>query len=181
MNNCKDRKIIFVGGIHGVGKTTLCKKVSEELTIKHYSASNLIFNLKSENTIKDKQVSDVRKNQDDLLSAVNKYFNNKEYYLLDGHFCLLNNKWDITKVPLDTFKDLGIRVIIVLVDDESEVLKRLLSRDAKNYSIDLIKKFQEMEISYAQEIAKCIGVKCKIFNASCDDTEILSFIKAILG
>ena len=70
MNATFDKKIIFVGGIHGVGKTTLCRKISEKLLLKHFSASDLISNLKSENIAKDKKVSDVNENQNILLESI---------------------------------------------------------------------------------------------------------------
>lgn len=34
--------IHFFGGIHGVGKTFLCKRLSSQLSIKHFSAGELI-------------------------------------------------------------------------------------------------------------------------------------------
>lgn len=38
----KTSNIIFIAGIHGVGKSTLCKKLSSRYNIEHYSASELI-------------------------------------------------------------------------------------------------------------------------------------------
>ncbi len=38
----KQKDIVFVGGIHGVGKSTLCSKFNNLLGISHYSASDLI-------------------------------------------------------------------------------------------------------------------------------------------
>lgn len=34
--------IIFIGGIHGVGKGTLCKRIESELGIIHLSASEVL-------------------------------------------------------------------------------------------------------------------------------------------
>ena len=42
------RQIIFVSGVHGVGKTTLCKKIASRYKIEHFSASNLIAKEKAE-------------------------------------------------------------------------------------------------------------------------------------
>lgn len=36
------KNIIFIGGIHGVGKGTLCEKVCNKLNIKHLSASEVL-------------------------------------------------------------------------------------------------------------------------------------------
>lgn len=175
-----DKKIIFVGGIHGVGKTTLCRKMAECISLKHYSASELISNLKAENISKDKKVRDVRENQNTLLESIDRYINNRENYLLDGHFCLLDNDENVTEVPFDTFKLLGLKAIVVLVDRESRILKRLEDRDSRRYSINLIKEFQEKEIKYAKEVAKRIGISYRIINAMHEGNEMLDFIHSIL-
>lgn len=36
------KKIIFIAGSYGVGKTTICNQLSKSLKIKAYSASDLI-------------------------------------------------------------------------------------------------------------------------------------------
>lgn len=88
------RQIIFVSGVHGVGKTTLCKKIASRYKIEHFSASNLIAKEKAEEHLQNKQVENITGNQDFLVTAINKYFKNETWYLLDGHFCLLNN-WSL--------------------------------------------------------------------------------------
>lgn len=39
---CVSKKIIFIAGSYGVGKTTICNQLSKSLKIKAYSASDLI-------------------------------------------------------------------------------------------------------------------------------------------
>ncbi|KOA18319.1 adenylate kinase [Clostridium homopropionicum DSM 5847] len=181
MDRIINKKIIFVAGIHGVGKTTLCKKISQILSLKHYSASELIMNFNLDVIRKDKKVSDISENQNILLDSIERYLNDEEYYLLDGHFSLLDTNGNITEVPLDTFKSLGLKAIIVLVDEESEILKKLISRDKGCYQIKLIKKFQEKEICYAKEVAESIGIKCKIVNVNSDIDQLVIFINDILN
>ena len=41
--------INFIGGIHGVGKTTFCKLLTERIGYLHYSASSLIKEYKKRN------------------------------------------------------------------------------------------------------------------------------------
>ena len=63
--------IIFIGGIHGVGKGTLCKRIESELGIIHLSASEVLkwkgFNVDSS----DKRVADIDSTQDYLLKNLN--------------------------------------------------------------------------------------------------------------
>lgn len=180
MNNDYNKKIVFVGGIHGVGKTTLCKKISNELALEHYSSSELISKLKAKNISKDKKVNDISGNQNILLQSVNKYLSEEKLYLLDGHFCLLDSYGCVTKIPFDTFKHLCLEAIIVLVDDESKISERLMGRDTRLYPISLVKQFQTDEIQYAKEVAEYLNIKYKIINVSTDFNEALLFIKNIM-
>lgn len=93
------RRIIFVGGVHGVGKTTLCDDLAAKFNIEHFSASTLIAREKEEEHLRSKRVDNIAKNQDHLVVAINKYFNSTSWYLLDGHFCLLNKDNKITQIP----------------------------------------------------------------------------------
>ena len=54
MNN-----MIFVGGIHGVGKTSFCKKISKAYSLEFYSASALISEIKKEQFSKNKMVEHI--------------------------------------------------------------------------------------------------------------------------
>ena len=51
--------IHFFGGIHGVGKTFLCKRLSSQLSIKHFSAGELI----NQGIQKNKEVKSINSNQ----------------------------------------------------------------------------------------------------------------------
>ena len=89
-----DRKVIyviFVSGIHGVGKDYFTRKIEEELGIKSYSASELISEYGNVNFNSDKKTKNIGSNQDYLLQAIRSEKLPKEY-ILNGHFCLLNEK-----------------------------------------------------------------------------------------
>src|SRR5262249_1164106 len=104
----KNRNVIFVGGIHGVGKTTYCEKLSSDLNLKHYSASDLIKEVKRTNSV-HKNVKNIPQNQDILLDAIDKCFYENKWYILDGHFCLLNEQGSISPIPFATFQSIGPR------------------------------------------------------------------------
>lgn len=176
MNN----NIIFVGGIHGVGKTTLCNLLSHSLDIKSYSSSKLISLIKNDNISADKKVSNIEENQNVLLSAINKLVQEEKPYLLDGHFCLINEKNKITEVPIGVFENLNIKEIFVLVDDIENILKRLEQRDSKEYQNKLINEFQEREVKWAKEVAKNIGVKCNIIDVKMENAELLGYMQGLI-
>lgn len=62
--------MIFISGVHGVGKTYFCDMVKKELGINAYPASQLIAKKKKAGFDSSKLVSDIDKNQQYLLMAV---------------------------------------------------------------------------------------------------------------
>ena len=82
--------MIFVSGIHGVGKTYFCNMIKEKLGIRNFSASQLIAEKRKRNFSVDKCVSDIDDNQLFLLDAINELRQAGEEFILDGHFCLFN-------------------------------------------------------------------------------------------
>lgn len=59
--------MIFVSGIHGVGKTYFCNLIKEKLGIESYSASHLIADRRNKGFSADKCVSDIDDNQSFLF------------------------------------------------------------------------------------------------------------------
>ena len=92
--------MIFVSGIHGVGKTYFCNMVKDELGIKNYSASQLIAGRRGKGFLVDKFVSDIDDNQAILLDAINELRQADEEFILDGHFCLSNEDGVIARIPM---------------------------------------------------------------------------------
>ena len=63
--------IVFVGGIHGVGKTYLGEPVAKTLGVRHATASQLIREERGlQSWGSDKRVSDINDNQRALVSAM---------------------------------------------------------------------------------------------------------------
>lgn len=169
--------INFIGGIHGVGKTTFCKLLTEKIGYLHYSASSLIKEYK--NLEKDKKVDKVNENQDILITAIKNTFNIQNNYILDGHFCLLDTKNQIIEVPFSTFETLNLKKIIVLKDSSCNIHEKLLKRDKINYDIDLIENFQDKELSYSKKIANLLNIPYKVFDIDSDIDEIINFITSL--
>ncbi|MDO9566554.1 MAG: AAA family ATPase [Candidatus Desulfaltia sp.] len=98
--------MIFISGVHGVGKSYFCEEVKRRLGLNAYSASMLISELKKERFEKNKLIRDIDDNQDYLLSAIKRIRGSEKFYLLDGHFCLLNAQGQVQRIHLQTFLDL---------------------------------------------------------------------------
>jgi len=99
------KNIIFIGGIHGVGKGTLCEKVCNDLNLLHLSASEVLK--WEEISEKDnKLVKDFTLTQNRLITNLQQIVKENERYVLDGHYCLLNNDNVPKKIDFDTFKSI---------------------------------------------------------------------------
>ena len=174
------RQIIFIGGVHGVGKTTLCKKIESRFNIEHFSASNLIAKEKAEENLRNKQVENITGNQDFLVTAINKYFKSETWYLLDGHFCLLNKNNEITKIPYSTYEGICPSAIIVLVDEPENIYTRLNLRDSIKHDLSLLRSFQEQEIDYADYIKDKLNIPYIMCNIS-EEEKIYTFIEDLVS
>ncbi len=171
------RKLIFVGGIHGVGKTWLCQSLKDTIGIDHFSASQLIMNLKDEQLYdKDKSVINIDGNQDILLNSINKYISPNAIAFLDGHFCLLNSKHEIEPIPIETFIGIAPTAIIVLYDTIDNIDQKISGRDGVKYDYDFLSYFQDEEIKYSKYIAEYLRVPYLAFNVTEDIGRICDFI-----
>ena len=153
----KENKIIFIGGIHGVGKGTICKKICKSSNFIHITASEILkWNEMSEPG--NKRVSNIQSTQDRLLEGLSKIVKKGEGYLLDGHYCLLNEKKEIEKIPIETFKKISPKLIAVVTAEVGVIKERLEERDSKSYDFDLLKRMQIAEMEYAQQISSKLEV-----------------------
>lgn len=177
-----NRNIIFVGGIHGVGKTTLCSKIINRTGLKHFSASELIKKVKHDDVCKKRKlVPDINENQNYLSIALNEYMNEDLTYLLDGHFCLLNNEGAITRIPFSTFQDVSPSCIVTVSDSVDNIISRLSKRDSETYDDKYISLFQKEEIEYSKYIAKSLRVPFYEFEMKGDIDSLVFFILNATG
>lgn len=164
----KTGKIIFVGGVHGVGKSTFSSLVKSKCPqIYSLSCSEII---KWENPT-HKEVENVGETQNKLLQNIPYFIDQDKNYILDGHFCLLTEKGCIERIPMEVFETISPSFIVVLKDSPHKICQRLNVRDAHCYSIEFIAEFQREEIKYAKEVADTLGVPIEICNSfDCEDT-----------
>lgn len=174
------RRIIFVGGIHGVGKTTLCKSLCTEFNIKHYSASELISEVRQINFHTNKQTDNIETNQDALITAINEFLDFNTYYLLDGHFCLLTQDEKVSRIPVSLFSAISPMSIILLHDDPKKINTRLMGRDREKYNIDLLVSLQEEETIYSEYIANHLNIPYLKASPFTDKEAIYNFVDGIL-
>lgn len=150
--------MIFIGGVHGVGKSFFCDQIKTEMGLEAYSASKLISELKNEEFTVNKKINDIHGNQGYLLEAMKRLSTLEGDFLLDGHFCLLNGEGVVQRIPLATFEQLSPLAIIVLYDKVETIISRLNKRDRVYYEFNKIEAFQREELTYSQEVSIALGV-----------------------
>ena len=169
------QNIIFIGGIHGVGKGTICLKLADEFNFKHLSASQVLKWSEVSPDMSNKFVKDISDTQNRLIDGLGGLISREEKYLLDGHFCLFDSRGIPQKVSIDTFHKIAPKAITVVITDVIEIVNRLRKRDGKEYDPFLLDKMQNSERRHAIFVAKELDIPFfEIRNSNMD--ELINFI-----
>ncbi len=178
------KKLIFVGGIHGVGKSTICRNVCVDNTFTHLTASELIksesHNKSLLNNPSSKKVSALKDNQKCLTLALEKKTSQGGSFLLDGHFVLFDTDGKIQKIPLATFKKIMPEELVVITGDPKIIQDRLYGRDKQKYELRALREMQKKEVAHAIRIGAKLNIKVK--QLEMDDTKgFLKLVKDSVG
>lgn len=164
--------LYFIAGVYGVGKSTLCEKISTILDIPFYSSGDLISNINGETYGANKTVKDKAQNQIILVSAVNQLYLRYPAMLLVGHFCIFDKNTKVDILPEDVFAQLKILKIILLEAEEEIIINHLSKRDNKFYSKEQIVELQSIERIQALKIASKLEIPIVIHQMKFDDCDI---------
>jgi adenylate kinase len=154
---CTPSRFIFLGGVHGVGKSTLCKNVFSPMGYACATASSII-KAAGGSVVTDKTVKNVDSNQDLLLRSLPLVLKQYARFVLDGHFTLVDAKGHIEPIPIDVFRRINPNALVLLIGNPTEIARRLSARDDKKWSQSFIAEFQNTEIHHAEEIANALDV-----------------------
>ncbi|MBA3986452.1 MAG: AAA family ATPase [Flavobacteriales bacterium] len=169
--------IVFIGGIHGVGKSTICNSICNALKISYLSASDVLKWSKLNSDVKNKKVEDISLTQNLLINGLNEHVQKDCKYILDGHYCLLNKDGHVERIPIETFQKINPNALSVIIAGVTEIKNHLESRDNRAYDFDLLNEMQETEIQYAKDISSLL--RRPLFIAQKDEiTELINFIKS---
>jgi adenylate kinase len=146
-------RVIFLAGVHGVGKGFLGAPVANELGICHLTASQLIREEKGHASwSSDKRTSEPDDNQLALIRAVAKRRLGNQDLLLDGHFVLRDVSGKIIRLAQEVFSKLQLSSVILLTEDADTISQRLNERDGKAMNTVAIEELNAEEARHAQEI-----------------------------
>lgn len=169
--------VFFMGGIHGVGKSTICERLCNIYNMQYLSASD-VLKWKTINSEQDnKKIKNVIENQDRLIIGLKSVVKEDNLYFLDGHYCLLNKEEAIVQVPMETFRQINPLLLCLIVGDIGDIKQRLQERDKQSYSASLLARMQAAEIDYAKEVSKVLDVPLTIGDAD-NFGQIISSINA---
>ena len=149
---------VFVAGVHGSGKSTLCDEVSRLIGAPFVTASSLIKRAKSMGI--EKSVSNVEYNQAILISEFRNLSNANSRIILDGHFCLLNQDGEIEELSANVFRQLSIKQIVLVIAAPPVIYERLLARDGTTHGLEVatIEAFQRAELKNARNVSNELGL-----------------------
>ena len=158
-------RTLFIGGVHGVGKSTACAQVANDLSCLHVRASDLIRQERSNAIAKNgKLVEDVNGNQEILLQGFNrlKSSSTAQCILLDGHYALRDSATNIQLLPVTIFQELRLSGLVCLENDPSVIVKRIKARDGSSISIEDVSELQKAELEHAQTVSKALSLPLSI-------------------
>lgn len=173
--------VIFVAGVYGVGKTTICDKLSLEIDVPHYSASDLITEYIGEIYGANKAVSNIDNNQRNLINAVKKVLETNKQIILSGHFCIFDKKMNVIALPQYVYEDLYIDKIILLENDVNIIIKNLNRRDNKTYLVENIINLKRAEEKASIDISQVLKVPMEKHKLNYDDTDLSILRDKIIG
>jgi adenylate kinase len=172
----KTREVVFLGGIHGVGKSTLADQC-KELRVEHLRASDLIRKASSDARFDAaKRVKDVEGNQGILVRAFEQATADGGRFLLDGHFTLFNAVGSIERVPLQTFEALAPQAVGVVIDDAEEISSRLSKRDGRCPDTKVLAQMLDEELSHATIVSKSLDIQLAVIHSG-DSVAFAEWIK----
>lgn len=148
--------VVFVGGVHGVGKSTCCAQVAQLAGCLHVTASEIIRRERAQAIASaGKLVADVNGNQKLLIRGFHTLRGEAGTtpILLDGHFAMRDGLGDIQSVPVDVFRSLGIDRVVCLVDEPSAIAERTRRRDGTAPADQEIAALQDAELRHARSVA----------------------------
>lgn len=173
--------IVFIGGIHGVGKTYLGAPAAQRLGLRHATASQLIREERGlQSWGADKRVEGIDENQAALIAATRRVRSEGEKLLLDGHFVLRGTNGEINEIETTVFQDLQIGAVLLLHADVDVVFERLQARGDTSWTESELRLLAEKEEAHARRVVGELGISFT-YLSNPNSTEFGAALAKILG
>jgi predicted transcriptional regulator/adenylate kinase len=164
-DTCFSDNMVFVAGMHGIGKSTLAANYIAPLGFECVSASSIIKEQKG-NVSEDKKNKEINDNQKLLVNGIAKYKVLYNQLAIDGHFVLLNENMEFTEIDEDVFKAISPSAIILLTTNSPSIIRdRLVKRGMQDtWSIPFIRDFLRREKTLAIRVAKSLCIPLIVYD-----------------
>lgn len=166
------KSTIFIAGVYGTGKSTMCSASSKMLHIPAFSAGDLISSINGEKYGANKAVTDKDGNQALLVERVQQLFKKYERIILAGHFCIFNANAGIEILPESVYHALSISQIILLETNSQTIISNLRRRDGMAYSLKSISKLIEKEREQSERISEQLNCPLSIYQMTFTDQDV---------
>ncbi|CDE73165.1 putative uncharacterized protein [Acidaminococcus sp. CAG:917] len=166
------KSTIFIAGVYGTGKSTMCSALSKMLHIPAFSAGDLISSINGEKYGANKTVTDKDGNQALLVERVQQLFKKYERIILAGHFCIFNANAGIEILPESVYHALSISQIILLETNSQTIISNLRRRDGMAYSLKSISKLIEKEREQSERISEQLNCPLSIYQMTFTDQDV---------
>lgn len=170
--------MIILGGVHGVGKSYFCKILKQQIRINTYSASTLIADQKNSTLTKNKFTKNITENQQHLITAIEAIEQRNTNFLLDAHFCLLDNNGAIVKIPQNIFRQLKPQAILILTEDPQIIAERRKARDGILLDAREIEMHQKEECTHSLTVANALDIPHRVYRGKEQYADAITFIEA---
>lgn len=157
---------IFIGGVHGAGKTTFSKELARLLGASHVTAGGLIReNASASDTVTvgigDKTVPDVDANQVLLLRGLGllRARIGSTPLLLDGHFVLLDVTGAVAEIPLAVYEAIAPCAVLLVEADPGTIRRRLIERDGDAPAMATVTQLTVRERAHAEQVCASLGLQ----------------------
>ncbi len=159
--------MIFLGGVHGVGKSSMCSEAAQRIGLTVFGASAIIRAERQVPSLDSRTaVRDVRGNQELLVQGVRKRVpESSGHFVLDGHFALRTLDGAIERIDPAVFVALGIDHFICIQDDPQAIVARLLDRDGAIHAVDEIADLQSEELDHAEYVSGKLTIQLDVIQA----------------
>ncbi len=184
----KNKNIIFVAGVSGVGKTTFLKKIAENAEFQRLTASLIIKEQRKyigvqKMTSEELRLANLADNQKVLVDGFHRLkIPQMDLIIIDGH-TVIDTPNGLIKIESSVFKGLGVEHFIFLKEQPAEILKRRRadsSRNRHSISAELIEQQQAKSLVVTAKIAEVLGVPMSILN-TCQSDDALRILKNLIG
>ena len=174
-------ELIFLGGVHCVGKSTLASYLAEAMGAKHLVASTLIRDAGGIGA-RDvhKHTDGIDENQKLLVKEVRKRRQCNGLLILDGHYVLEKSPGRIIEISAKVFRELQPSVLLVLTAEPTKISARLKSRDNVDREPNDIAIMQSREVEHARDISATLAIQL-IEITSQNEKSALDGIRDALG